>query len=361
MPPLRRMAPHTGAKHLLLKRYLDRWFPILGKGYSRINYIDGFAGPGEYDGGFPGSPLIAIDAALAHVERGTLAKDVQINFICVEADPESVRHLHNRLRLVVCPPQFRFSILEGEFSGVIGQILDRVETNGKNLAPSFAFVDPFGFSGIPFDIMARILSHPRCEVFVNVMIEFINRFLDHPNDKVSGHFPVTFGTNEVLSIAKDGGDRIGALLALYRRQLASKARFVGKFDMHGRKDQITYSLFFASNSPLGFHKMKEAMWSVDRMDGGSFSDFEPGAANQGGLFTLHSVWDDVCSVYAGRTVQMSELDRFVIEHTDFLPKHLRAALREREERGQIQVQVAAGQKRRKGDFPATKVQIVIPP
>ena len=106
--------------------------------------------------------------------------------------------------------------------------------------------------------MARILANPKCEVFVNIMIEFINRFLEHPNDKVLAHFPTTFGTNEVLDIPKQGGDRAKAILSLYRRQLKSKAKFVGRFDMHGRKDQKTYSLFFASNSPKGFEKMKEA-------------------------------------------------------------------------------------------------------
>jgi len=41
-------SPHTGAKHAILKLYLDRWFPILGKHNPTINYIDGFAGPGEF-------------------------------------------------------------------------------------------------------------------------------------------------------------------------------------------------------------------------------------------------------------------------------------------------------------------------
>ncbi len=39
MTALPKMVPHTAAKHLLLKRYLDRWFPILGKYNQRINYI----------------------------------------------------------------------------------------------------------------------------------------------------------------------------------------------------------------------------------------------------------------------------------------------------------------------------------
>lgn len=361
MASLPKMVPHTAAKHLLLKRYLDRWFPILGKYNQRINYIDGFAGPGEYEGGEAGSPLLAIEAAKYHVERGTLAPNVNINFIFIEADPGFASHLRNRLSGLSCPPQFKISVVPGEYADVIGGILDRLQQEGKLLAPTFAFVDPFGFSGIPFDLMARILSHPKCEVFVNIMVEFINRFLEHPNDRVLAHFPSTFGTDEVLSIPKQPGDRIGALLALYRRQLDSKARFVGKFDMHGRKDQKTYSLFFASNSPKGFEKMKEAMWSVDKAEGGKFSDFEPGAASQTGLFTLQVVWDDVRSAFSGKSVPMSDLERYVIEQTDFLPKHLRAALKEREQNGEISVEVRPGQKRRKGEFPSEKVIVVFPP
>ena len=55
--------PHTCAKHQILRKYLDAWLPILGTYNKRIVYIDGFAGPGEYKGGEPGSPIIALEAA----------------------------------------------------------------------------------------------------------------------------------------------------------------------------------------------------------------------------------------------------------------------------------------------------------
>ena len=51
---------HTRAKHEILKRYLQAWMVILSQGkFSEILYIDGFAGPGEYDRGEVGSPIIA--------------------------------------------------------------------------------------------------------------------------------------------------------------------------------------------------------------------------------------------------------------------------------------------------------------
>jgi three-Cys-motif partner protein len=106
MPKLPVMTPHTAAKHLLLRRYLDRWFPILGKADRSINYIDSFAGPGEYQTGEVGSPQVAIEAAKAHVERGTLSPNVQIDFTFVEADPASTGKFREKPSALALPASF---------------------------------------------------------------------------------------------------------------------------------------------------------------------------------------------------------------------------------------------------------------
>jgi len=51
------LKPHTQAKHKILKSYLFAWIPILASKNDRIVYIDGFAGPGEYEGGEPDTPM----------------------------------------------------------------------------------------------------------------------------------------------------------------------------------------------------------------------------------------------------------------------------------------------------------------
>jgi three-Cys-motif partner protein len=351
------MVPHTAAKHLLLKLYLDRWFPILGSRFQRINYIDGFAGPGEYSGGEKGSPIIAIESAMAHVQNGTLDSSVEVNFIFVERDLKFANHLRCQLSRLNPPSQFKIAVNDGECADVIGGILDKLEQEQKQIAPTFAFVDPFGFSGIPFNLMARILNYPRCEVVINVMVEFINRFLEHPDEAVVGHFPVTFGTDKVLAIPDQSGRRVDQILDLYREQLEGHADFVGRFDMHGKKDQQTYSLFFASNAPRGFEKMKEAMWAVDKASGRQFSD---AFATHSSLFEamgIESLWDEVLAEFQGKTVWMTEIEKFVIEKTDFLPTHMRTILKEQESENAVSVIPAEGYKRRKGTFKADKVQI----
>jgi three-Cys-motif partner protein len=51
------------AKHEILTRYLDAWFPILASWNTKVFFIDGFAGPGTYQGGEHDSPLLAMEAA----------------------------------------------------------------------------------------------------------------------------------------------------------------------------------------------------------------------------------------------------------------------------------------------------------
>ncbi len=349
--------PHTEAKHALLKLYLDRWFPIMGKHNSRINYIDGFAGPGQYRGGEKGSPILAVESAMKHVANGSLAPNVTVNFIFVESDSGHAAHLRQKLAELNAPKQFKIGVIEGAFCDSMEETLGKIEAEKKALAPTFAFVDPFGFSGIPMSLMARILKFPKCEVFINVMGEFINRFLEHPNDAITEHFPVTFGTRDVLEIPNQPGQRLDLILGLYRRQLKLHANFVGQFDMRGRRDQKTYSLFFATNAPKGFEKMKEAMWAVDKTSGKEFSD---ALAQSGNLFEtmgFDCLWDELRKKFTGRTVPMSEVEKFVTEETDYLPTHAKKIFATRESSGKIAVQPLPGCKRHGKSFPSDKVQI----
>jgi len=42
-----------------------------------------------------------------------------------------------------------------EFANVASRIIDEYS---DRLAPSFFFIDPFGFSGVPFEVIKNILS-----------------------------------------------------------------------------------------------------------------------------------------------------------------------------------------------------------
>jgi three-Cys-motif partner protein len=87
LPKIWPLDPHTAAKHVILKQYLGAWMAILASAHSRIVYIDACAGPGEYAGGEPGSPIVALTAA----KDASARKPLTITFLFVESDKERRR------------------------------------------------------------------------------------------------------------------------------------------------------------------------------------------------------------------------------------------------------------------------------
>lgn len=348
--------PHTRAKHEILKPYLQRWFPILNKHHGRIVYIDGFSGPGRYDGGEPGSPLVALDVAATH--RKALTGEVIFWFI--DERPDRIRQLQTELDEKKLPSHFKLAAETGRFDEKLNGTLDDLDAKKEQMAPTFAFIDPFGFSGIPYRLIARLLGRPHCEVFITFMVDAINRWLEHPNDEIVKHFPETFGTDECLRIAAQPTGKIEALRALYQAQLQKVARFVRYFEMRNRNDRTEYLLFFATNHPLGHVKMKEAMWAVDPEGTHRFSD----ATNPAQLVLFESdpalvLWPFLHKRFAGRQVTTDEVLEFVENETGFLETHMKATLRSRldekllpRERIQVRATKIDGKKWVKGSFPS---------
>ncbi len=147
--------PHTKAKHEILERYLDAWFPILATYNQRIVYIDGFCGPGRYKGGEDGSPIIAIKKALNHFGR---LQNREISFIFIDERKDRIDHLKSEIASMNIPSNFSIYTEVSEFEKTVGQILNDLKSKNLNLAPTFAFVDPFGFKGVPFTLVKELLS-----------------------------------------------------------------------------------------------------------------------------------------------------------------------------------------------------------
>lgn len=77
--------PHTQGKHLVLQYYMEAWLPIMTTWNGRVLFIDAFAGPGEYSGCEPGSPLVALRAFTEHSARKRMKGN--INYLFIEKDP----------------------------------------------------------------------------------------------------------------------------------------------------------------------------------------------------------------------------------------------------------------------------------
>ena len=348
-------APHTRAKHEILRRYLQAWFPILSKHHRKVVYMDGFAGPGAYIGGEIGSPLVALDVARNHSAR----LEGNICFLFVENHSKRHNHLKHIVSEQTYPKNFEIEIREDEFSTVLKEELDHLDETGSDNAPVFAFIDPFGFSGLPLELLARLLKRPRTEIFILFARDAVNRWLN--TESVANHMADLFGL-DAIEIPADA-DRVEYLRALYEEQLREIANYVGCFTMQDQQNRPIYDLFFASNNKLGFVKMKEAMWSVD--DSGAFRFSDAKNPDQMILFRHDPIPTLANEIYVGgdgrKDINVDRIQNYVESHTIYLSKHMKAALRQLEEAGKIYVHPikADGKQRRRPYFaPQTVIDFI---
>ncbi|MEM2954320.1 MAG: three-Cys-motif partner protein TcmP [Candidatus Bathyarchaeia archaeon] len=314
--------PHTRAKHVILENYLKAWFPILFKWEDKIIYLDGFAGPGLYAGGEIGSPIIALKTALEH-KLSERFKEIIFFFIEKDKKRAEILSMILKQKFPNLPKNIKYIVESSEFAPTLERVLDYLEEKGAKLAPTFAFLDPFGFSGFPMQLIGRMMSYDKCEVLITFMAGFVRRFLDELREPVLNALYATDEWKKARSMKEE--ERVSFLLKLYERQLKTVggARYVRSFEMVGPYNQVIYYLVYGTKHWKGLEVMKEAMWKVDPRGTYRFSDITD--VNQAYIInyqdTPHWIPSAAQTVYEhfrGKAVSSEEIRRFVIVDTPFI-------------------------------------------
>ncbi len=318
------LEPHTRAKHEILRRYLEAWTPILSLGgFPTIAYVDGFAGPGVYSGGEDGSPIIAVKAALQHQAK----INANVQFFFIEKDTDRAERVQQLVTGLGLPAHFHARIIGGKTfeEGFRENLLEVYKKQRKPIPPTFAFIDPFGWTGAPFSLVKEILANQSCEVLINFMFEEINRFIEHRDQP--NNFDAFFGSDEWRRVTTIGEKKARRefLHGLYLKQLraAAGAKYVRSFEMRNDKDVTDYFLFFATNNWKGMAKMKEAMWKVDQSGEFRFSDATNPAQEL--LFSREPNFDGlrraVVARFSGKDATVAEVQDFVLAETAYRETH----------------------------------------
>ncbi len=266
MPPkttLWKLDSHTIGKHLVLRSYLDAWLPIMTKWNGRVLIIDAFAGPGMYEKGEEGSPVVAIRALANH--RAEIRNEVRYLFI--EKDTARYEHLVEVLRDFddSLPTNCRYEVINSQFDETLSGTLDLIEQQRQRLAPAFVMIDPFGVSDTPMDIIRRILNNPQSEVYISFMYDAINRHISH--DSFESHLDDMFGCIEWRQAKHmvDSPEKKDFLFDLYENRLkANGAQYVLHFELF-EEGRLVYAIFFGTKHLEGCDKMKQAIWKVAPM------------------------------------------------------------------------------------------------
>jgi three-Cys-motif partner protein len=330
------LQPHTAAKHRILRCYLDAWFPIMGSWNARILILDGFAGPGIYKGGEEGSPVIALRALMDHGHMPKhLGAGLEVRYHFVEQDGDRVAVLREQIKKfqakTTLPKGVYVNVAEGEFAPYLDNILTWMEANRRTIAPTFAFIDPFGFAGVPMKLIARLAKNPRCEVLIPFMFDSLNRFAGH-QERIDPHLDELYGTTAWRAIAADSKRerRRRGLIDLYRQQLvAAGFPLVTSFEMLDDGNRTEYFLYFGTTNRAGLSAMKQAMWRADPDGGSSFSDhiaLNPQLSLVAATAPKQTLRDLLVKQFKGKKASIEMIDDFVLKETIFSEKrHLRRA------------------------------------
>lgn len=352
------LEPHTLAKHEILRRYLGAWFPIMSKWNRRLIFFDGFAGPGIYAGDEIGSPLIALKVLIEHAHFSSFGANTVYLFLFCESDQRRFASLQRQLdsyreRLGgAWPDNVKVQCTSDPFDETATGIVEYLETKGSTLAPTFAFIDPFGVSGLPMSLLARLVSSPRCELFINMIMNTAKRFAT--SGTIDRSLAELFGTNLFVNAeGLTGRERIMFLHNLYEDQLKSVAgmSYVQSFEMINLQGHTSYFLFYATRAVEGLRAMKEAMWRADPGGGYCFSDLLAGqdVLFSEDLFVEGPLQDDLMTNFSGMEVDVRVLENHVLINTPYRETHLRKyALKPLEESGAIAVVREPGRRQ----FPA---------
>jgi len=320
---------HTKVKHELLRKYLKGWISILGGYHERICYFDCFAGRGEYTKNgetIEGSPIIALKLAKK-------MKKYYGEFLItlIEKDKDNFENLKQKIEEEGKEDKIHIYFYNASFSEVVGEIMEYLEEKNSQLYPSFFFIDPFGFSDVPSDLVAKILSYRKTEIFFTFMARDINRFLN--SEKHENALSMLYWNDEWKKAIRER-DRETALVKLYEKQLKEfgNAKYILPFKVcMDQIRQTVYYLIHASNHFKAYKLMKDIAY---KQSDGRFGFFGPDD-NTRSLLQFRDPVDYIKEYllenFSGQEIIMSKLMENYYVNTPYIKSDIWRALQKLQE------------------------------
>lgn len=342
---------HTRAKHELLTRYLSRWVPIFQHGYGKTSdlvLIDGFAGPGIYTDGEPGSPVLMIREYL----KARRDPSTRLHCFFIEEHAARAAELEQRVG-GFRGPGCHIEVRQGDYADHYDDVMSYVD--GLSGPAVFAFLDPFSAVDNP-DLAVHVVVRPRSEALVYLPVGHFARFLDQPS--MERTLDGVYGDDrwKVLRGRRTSEIRNG-LIRLYAELLSAPTAnnnnerfYVEPFGIQPANGELYY-LFFATKHRRAVEAIRDAMWAVDPANGRRYDARHPA---QPGL----EVWKPELAAAlqarfpAGSTFNFEDAWAYVVdEQPPFDKRRLRSALTHLRDTGRLEILDAKSGKPSRRGFP----------
>ena len=242
-----------------------------------------------------------------------------------------VKHLKKEIKAIgPLPENIRVNPIVGDSFEVLDDILSSFKGN-EQLAPSFVFCDPFGFT-IPGAILRRLMEFPRVELFVNIIWRELDMAIRQGTNMAEGmknRLDLIFDNKNWLDcINSDDLDERADQCADLFCEVAG-ARWATHFRMLGKNQKTRYFLLHLTNHSAGRDLMKECMWKVCP-DGGFYAR-KTDDPRQQFLITpepdLEPLKKWIIEKLSHGTIRWKKL-HVLVRHELWLEKHVNEAVRE---------------------------------
>jgi three-Cys-motif partner protein len=324
-------------KHRLLARYLDAWFPILATRQGLILYIESHAGRGIHDTGDAGSPIVALRRLLNHNQRERILRGCTVGFHLFESNATNAATLEAEVRKFgELPTNLKVRVHPEDHAARVVEMLDQLDADGVELAPSLAFVDPYGYS-LSGALLNRFLKAGTTELLLNFMSKYIDIAIKATDkDEILDALFQTRQWRDLRAIA-DRTERINAAINLFAAGL--QAQYKRWVFMRGDADEIKYILLYATNHVAGLRQFKKSIWAV--IPDGSYTAYQKDRPEQGELIgssvepPYNKVRDLLWRKFADKVANLERDIYPVINESPYLDTHANYVLKEDFREGRI--------------------------
>ena len=340
------------AKARIVTKYFSAWANVIMRSVQRrggkLAYVDLYAGPGRYMDGSASTPLLVLQAAIAHPEISQML----VSFFN-DADQNNTATLKREiLRLprvdrLKYPPVVR-----------CGEIDDEAERyfSKTQMIPTFSFVDPFGYRGLSLKIVKGVIKDWGCDCVFFFNYNRINAGITNPH--VASHIDALFG--------KARADKLRGLLPGLPPELREAAvlealaneiknlggRYVLPFTFKNTTGTRTsHKLVFVSKSFKGYEIMKDIMAneSSTRDEGVPSFTYSPADISMPLLFSLAEpmsrLRNSLLQQFAGRQMTFQQIYKAHSVDRPYVEKNYRAAIKKLEEEGIVSAYSSTGKRR----------------
>ncbi|MER2058194.1 MAG: three-Cys-motif partner protein TcmP, partial [Niallia sp.] len=242
----------------ILRKYFDVWSNIMvtRNKVAKLNYIDLFSGPGVYEDGSPSTPMQIVQHC---IEKPKLHE--KIVFLFNDKSKESIDLLSNNLFSIqgIENLKNRPQLLESEVDETFTDTFQKIK-----LAPTFSFVDPFGYKGVTRDLIFSLVKDfgSDCVLFFNfnrVRMGITNRLVDRHMKNIFGEERHEYMKQVIPDMDKDLKEAF--IIEMLSQSFSDNGKHLilpFKF-VSEKKYQTSHYIILISKSPLGYQIMKDIM------------------------------------------------------------------------------------------------------